>query len=203
MKYCSIDIETTDLATRNEITNQLDGDIVEFGCVIDDLADPKPIEDLPTFHCYFTKDQYTGRAFPLSMHKEIFERIAKREEGYNYYSAMNFGWHFSEFLKSNGYEQEASSGGGKPKKIYLNVAGKNFGSFDLPYLEEKSDISKFVKIRHRMLDVGPMYMEIGDEAVPGLVECLDRAGIDGPTSYHTAVGDSIDVIKLIRHKMLG
>jgi hypothetical protein len=114
---------------------------------------------------------------------------------------MNFSFHFADFLVKNGFSEDVKQPSPK-NKIYINAAGKNFGAFDLPYLQEKTDLNKFVKIRHRILDVGPLYMQIGDEAVPGLSTCLKRIGLEG-TIAHTAVEDSIDVIKLVRYKLLG
>jgi len=95
----------------------------------------------------------------------------------------------------NGYTSENG-------RVIINAAGKNFGAFDCPFLEEKTSICKHVKFRHRFLDPGPMYMTKSDDAVPGLDECLRRIGIQNPIIAHTAIEDAIDVIKVIRFKLL-
>lgn len=193
MRYCSVDIETTGLTDRS--AGYLDNDIIEFGCVLDDLENPKPLKDLPTFHCYFIQDRYSGTPFALSMHPIIFRRIAEHTEGYNYYSPNRFGHHFKMFLIENGYVVEKD-------RVMINVAGKNFGSFDCPFLEEKTDMKKHVKMRHRFIDPGSLYMELNDSAVPGMETCLERAGLE-PNVAHTAIEDAMDVVKLVRYKLLG
>jgi len=149
-----------------------------------------PIDKLPVFHCYFVKDNFTGSPYALSMHPKIFRRIAEKEDGYNYYNAEKFGYKFKKFLINNGYEEDSG-------RIYINAAGKNFAAFDLQFLNKKTDLNKHVKIRHRILDPGSMYMKIDDEAVPGTEECLKRAGLT-PNVEHEAVADAFDVVKLIR-----
>ena len=54
MRYVSIDLETTGLDAINN-------DIIEFGAVLDDLADMKPLEELPRFHAYICKEEYRGQ----------------------------------------------------------------------------------------------------------------------------------------------
>ena len=188
MKYCSIDIETTGLIVD-------ECDIVEFGAVLDDICGmltPERLSELPVFHCYFKKEYYQGSPYALSMHPKIFRRIAEKEEGYNYYNAEKFGYQFKKFLLANGYEEEDG-------RVYINAAGKNFGAFDLQFLDRKTDLNKHVKIRHRILDPGSMYMVVDDEVVPGTEECLRRANLD-PNVTHKAVDDAFDVVKLIRYK---
>jgi len=191
MKYCSIDLETCGLVTDRH-------SILEFGAVLDDLDNPLPIEELPRYHCYFLSvndGDYVGDPYALSMHPTILRRIAEREEGYNYYSPMKFGFSFKQFLLKHGYEA-------KHDRITINAAGKNFGAFDLQVLNKQTDLSKHVKIRHRLLDPGAMFVTLEDESVPGMEDCLERIG-EEPNVAHTAIEDSIDVIKLIRFKMLG
>ena len=97
MKYVSIDLETTGLDPENN-------DIIEFGAVIDDLRDMKPVEELPRFHAYIVKDEYKGQPYALSMHPTIFRRIATREEGYNYLYPNTLGKAFLDFLVEHGFE---------------------------------------------------------------------------------------------------
>jgi len=184
MKYCSIDIETTGLIVD-------ECDIIEFGAVLDDLSVVAPIDELPVFHCYFRKEYYQGSPYALSMHPKIFRRIAEKEGLYNYYHAEKFGYKFKQFLMQNGYEEDSG-------RVYINAAGKNFGAFDLQFLDRKTDLNKHVKISHRILDPGSMYAEITDTRVPGTEECLRKAGFE-PNVTHEAVDDALDVVKLIRH----
>lgn len=189
LRVVSIDIETSGLCPQN-------CDILEFGAVLDDLSNQRPIHMLPTFHCYFVKDEYKGEPFALSMHPTIFRRIAERGEEanrkkYNYFSAEKFGNAFKTFLLKNGYETEHD-------KITINAAGKNFGSFDLQFLKHKTDFLKHINVRSRIFDPGILFLDGDDDAIPGLAKCKERAGISGIVT-HDAIGDAIDVVKLVRN----
>ena len=183
MRYVSIDMESCGLVSE-------ECDILEFGAVIDDLSSALPVDSLPVFHCYFVKEYYKGQPYALSMHPKIFRRIAEREAGYNYYQANKFSYYFKKFLMSNGYNEIDN-------RVIINVAGKNFGACDLQFLKNQTDINKHVKIRHRIIDPGTMYMRQDDDSIPGLEECLRRAELE-PNVEHESVPDAKDVIKLIR-----
>ena len=77
MQYVSIDIETTGL-------DEYTCDTIEFGAIIDNLNFQKPFDELPKFHAYVVLPRYQGEPYALSMHAEIFRRIANREEPYEY-----------------------------------------------------------------------------------------------------------------------
>ena len=188
MNYASIDIETCGLQEKTHT-------ILEFGCVLDNLKNPLFIDKLERFHCYFISENYVGSPYALSLHSKIFKRIEERQNGFTYVNPMKFGYMFKKFLINNGYKEEKGT-------IHINVAGKNFGSFDEQFLKEQTDLFKHVKIRHRLMDPGILYWKMGDEALPGTEECKKRAGLEEMVA-HTAIEDAIDVIKLIRFKMLG
>ena len=168
-------------------------DIIEFGAVLDDLKFVKPIKSLPKFHCYFVLPEYRGEPFALSMHPIIFRRIADREPGYTYVNPMRFGYMFKKFLIDNGFES-------KNDKVTINVAGKNFGSYDLQMLNKHTDLSKHVKIRHKLLDPAILYLKGTDEVLPSLGECKERAGMPNSVA-HNAIDDALDVVHLIRHEL--
>ena len=186
MKYVSIDCETCGI-------DEDSCDILEFAAILDDLADPKPIETLPCFQTYFIKDSYVGEPFALSMHPKIFKRIAIREKGYNYMSATKLGFVFKTFLLKNGYEAERDM-------VTINAAGKNFAKFDLQFLRRKTDLLKHINVRSRILDPGILFLENSDESIPGMAECKKRMGLSENIS-HEAKDDAIDVILLLREKL--
>ena len=81
-------------------------------------------------------------------------------------------------------------------------AGKNVARFDLPFLESKVfgknyfySSSKFSK---RTIDPSVYFIEWSNEVLPSTELCLARAGIKSDVQ-HDALGDCINVIKLIRH----
>lgn len=189
-KYVSIDIETTGLDPAT-------CDIIEFGAVLDDLTDRRPLDNLPIFHCYFQKDSYTGEPFALSMHPHIFRRIAEYKEkgvtsGAKFYSAEKFGHLFKKFLIDNGYTTEHD-------KVVINAAGKNFASFDLQFLKEKTDFLKHINVRSRILDPGVLFLDAEDDSIPGMSKCKERACLSDTSVAHDAVNDAKDVVNLVRH----
>jgi len=186
MRYVSIDIECTGLSEDSN-------DILEFGAVLDDLNDQKPLDSLPVFHCYFIQDNYVGEPMALSMHPLIFRRIATREQGFTYISPNKFGHSFRRFLVDNGYKEERD-------KVTINAAGKNFSSFDLQFLKRKTDLLKHVNIRSKVLDPAILYFHPDDLSLPGMETCKSRAGM-GDKVMHDAVNDAKDVVILLRNAM--
>lgn len=180
MRYVSIDIETLGL--------DWDWcDTIEFGAVIDDMT--SRIEDLPRFHCYLTqpRNQYRGEAYAMAMHSKILYRIANRESGFTYMPAENLDKVFAAWLKDQGIGDS------------ITIAGKNFGMFDLRFLE-KIGFGNETKYSHRVYDPASLFAQMDDKKLPDLKTCLFRAGIDKEIE-HTAVEDAIDVIKCIRYKV--
>ncbi len=202
MRYCSLDIETTGLDPK---TNN----IIEFGAVIADLQDPKPIMDLPFFHAYVLppngNKNYVGSPFALSLHSKIFERIANREQPeiasqYLFLKPEQVAEQFRDFLISHleGYSSSVS----------INAAGKNFSGFDLPFLREQLNIEKYVKFSHRVLDPSILYVREDDEGLPDSKECIrrmnERFSLDrSETVAHTAVDDALMIVELLRYGLKG
>ena len=186
MKYVSADLETLGLDSDW-------CDIIEFGAVLDDLEELKPLEELPRFHAYLVKNQYKGEPYAMSMHSKILKRISDRESGYTYITPDKLGSAFKKFLINNGYEEHK-------QKVSINIAGKNFMSFDDHFLNNLPNFKKHINIRSRSLDPAILFFEKGDQKLPSLGECLKRAGLEKEVS-HTSIEDSLDVVKLIRKKM--
>jgi len=202
IKLVSIDIETTGLDPST-------CDIIEFGAVLDEFVvgqELKPIEELPRFHCYILPPEgniYKGEPYALSMHSTIFRRIAERDQQknkqYKFVSPHKLGNMFKNFLVENGYKKEND-------RVVINVAGKNFASFDLQFLNMKTDLKKHVEIRHRIIDPAILFINSDDEKLPDTRVCKMRAGLDETVS-HNSIDDAIDIIKLVRkaleNKLLG
>ena len=195
MKYLSIDLETTGVDERNS-------NVVEFGAVIFDLDKKQTrqeLEALPTFHTYVspptgTDETYIGQPYALSMHPTIFRRIATREKGYEYTCPKNVEQKFYKFLIDNGFEKSL-----KDDKIHITAAGKNFGVFDMRFINHCLGFGNLIRIRHRIIDVGTVYFDpTRDATPPNTEECKKRAGISNTTVAHTAVADALDVIECLQ-----
>lgn len=199
MRYLSIDIETTGLNPDN-------CDILQFAAVIDDFKNPKPLADLPKFEAIILKkDGYQGHPYALSMHSNLFRKIDTAikkkfevcpETGVRFLAIEQLPQALEVFLLSNGYEQSSSG------KFYINVAGKNFGQFDLPFLNAKVKNWGSIKFLNRVIDPAMLYFDLEkDISLPDMKTCIERAGFNEEVT-HTALEDAILVIKLLRKKLL-
>lgn len=86
----------------------------------------------------------------------------------------------------------------KIKPVTINVAGKNFASFDKHFLERLPRWQQVIRIRQRIIDPSVIFTNWNDDkALPSLFECKQRAKIDGIVT-HNALEDAWDVIQLLR-----
>ena len=182
MKYISIDLETTGLDPSS-------CQVLEIGAIIDDLSDQKPIEELPRFHTYVVHEIIMGQPYALSMHAEIFKRIALKTEPYQYLRPEEIEPKFGCWLWENSVS-------------VFTPAGKNFATFDKPFLETLPGWKENIKARHRVIDPAILYWKPTDDRLPGTEDCMHRAGL-GKTVAHTALEDAEVVIELIRRSSLG
>ena len=194
MKYLSLDLETTSLDPVN-------GQILQLACVVDDLLDPKPLDELPRLNVFIHHDEIKGQSFALQMNSWILEILAETEplpEGAIMSNMLQIS--SGVYTDDNGNIAHTNNPvldflyrnfGGMGEKI--TVAGKNVAGFDIPFLP-KPISSCFL---HRVLDIGPLYMEKEDVKIPDMATCLVRAGIDKSVT-HCALDDAFQVVKLIR-----
>lgn len=201
MFVCSIDLETTALKPHR-------GQILEFAAVLDDLSIfgrfppdvPRAVEDLPAFTALIRgegifpdcDDSVRGDWAAMAMNADLIREIHdKHQAGSD--EVMTFdeaGTAFRVFLEAHGAD---------PKKVI--AAGKNFASFDRPWIEEHGEGSEAwgqIRFLHRGLDPTSMFALPGDEVPPSLATCLERIG-ETPTVSHRALDDARDVVRLVRH----
>jgi len=185
MKYVSIDLETTGLDAD---TCQ----ILEFGAVIDDLDHPFDPQPCKIFHRFVKQPKYFGEPYALALNQQILYTLAANEHE-DICPVESLAAQFRGWLVRCGFFNS---------NIPVVPAGKNFAGFDKPFLT-KLPLFQHVKLHHRCLDPGSMYFDpVIDDVVPSTQECLRRAGLDSEVS-HTVVEDALDVIRLIRWKLLG
>jgi hypothetical protein len=83
---------------------------------------------------------------------------------------------------------------------HINVAGKNFGTFDKLFLERLPRWKQLIKMRNRILDPAILFVDWkSDESLPGLNLCKERSKIEGVVT-HNALEDAIDVVAVLRTK---
>jgi len=197
MKYVSIDIETTGL---NPETCQ----VLSIGAVIEDTDNIMPVKDLPTFHGVISSREISGDPYAINMNKDLIESMVywqtgkdderydlERLTGMKFYEKEEIVEAFYNFLLENGFERS-------PYQIHLTVAGKNFGTFDLKFLERLPRWKQYIRVRQRILDPSILYVNWKeDTSLPGLGACKKRANLPEEVA-HDAVEDAIDVILLLR-----
>jgi len=87
---------------------------------------------------------------------------------------------------------------GTTRPMTINVAGKNFGTFDKLFLELLPWYKKLIRTRQRILDPAILMVDWNsDESLPNLKLCKERAGVDGIVT-HNALEDAWDVIEVLR-----
>lgn len=88
--------------------------------------------------------------------------------------------------------------GSKTKPITINVAGKNFGTFDKKFLEKLPRWKQLIRTKQRIIDPAILFVDWkNDQTLPNLTECKERAGVKGIVT-HDALEDAWDVIQTLR-----
>lgn len=174
MKYFSIDIETTGLDPEKH-------QILEFAAVYDDLENPRPIEQLPTFTRKIYWDDLVINQYCLKLHQQLLKEIAvdwAANRRYDIITIDQLSGHFGAWLNlicsGNNY----------------NVAGKNFAGL---FLKKVPDFPPWF---YRVIDVGSLYLR------PDMYQLPSLGDIIGNPSEHRALPDALNVVRAIREKML-
>ena len=200
MKYLSIDIETTGLDPK---TCQ----ILQIGIILEDTNQILPFRKIPKLNLIIRHERISGSIKAISMNSKLISSIDdyndfKNEEERESLSKSLYNarfirleeviLHITNFLKINGYKSNEYS------RLTINVAGKNFGTFDKLFLEEIPGWKERIQIRSRILDPAILYVDWEEDAsLPSLNECKERAGIFENVS-HNAIEDAWDVIQTLR-----
>jgi hypothetical protein len=219
MIYVSIDIETTGL-------DPLSNNVLSIGAIIEDTTKKLPYDECPKFNAIVLNKQLQGSPRAITMNKEVISlmgeylegtdevrTVLNNNSGYKFYEEEEVVKEFYKFLWGNGYGYELGPGdfvntvdgieypaiGGKTKPITLNVAGKNFGTFDKLFLQELPWWQKLIRTRQRVLDPAILCVDWNnDTALPSLTQCKERTNVEGIVT-HNALEDAWDVIQVLRN----
>lgn len=184
MRYFSIDIETTGLDPEKD-------QILEIGIIYDDLNKKRREDELKGFHCYIEHERTEGNIYAICLNNKILERIKNKEKGYLYLKKEGVVEEILDFLRRIKYNNSDR----------MVLAGKNVASFDLKFLERLPGWKENIKVHHRVLDPGMLYVTKEDEVPPDLKKCKVRAGFSSVEVSHTALEDALDVVNLLRAKL--
>lgn len=219
MIYVSIDIETSGLDHEKHKT-------LSIGAIIEDTEKKLPYEECPKFNAVILQNEITGSPRALTMNKGLIAMIGEYLEGsddvrFNMDTILNYSFYkedevvkeFYYFLDKNGLGHGLTNSGGyaevvdgitRPminggtKPITLNVAGKNFGTFDKLFLQQLPWWQKLIRTRQRVLDPAILCVDWkNDTSLPNLTTCKERSGISGIVT-HDALEDAWDVIEVLR-----
>ena len=211
MIYVSVDIETSGLDPEKH-------KVLSIGAIIEDTEKKLPYDECPKFNAIVLQNEITGSPRALTMNKEIIAMIGEYLEGtnetrhlmnthsdYSFYEKEDVVKKFYEFLWVNGYGDSVpnqllvtSRIDSNSKPITINVAGKNFGTFDKLFLQELPWWQKLIRTRQRVLDPAILMVDWkNDKSLPNLTQCKERAEIQGIVT-HNALEDAWDVIEVLR-----
>lgn len=174
MKYCSIDVETTGLL------DEPDARVWQIACTIEDTSKETPIVDLPTINFYVTYEDggFYWSNGALEMNIKNFYRYLKTSEGVLDESSMATFATNTKFIGKYGRDQVREfvyaflSYHFAGEKILF--AGKNVGSFDIPFCKECGVLPQKMKAAVRYLDPSSGFIQSGDKLPPSLDECINR-----------------------------
>lgn len=218
MIYCSIDIETSGLDPEKH-------KVLSIGAIIEDTTKKLPFADIPKFNAIILQNEIVGSPRALTMNKDIISMIGEYLEGddelrFNMNTHTDYLFlekdevvpELFRFLFINGFGYELKPGdfvntigdvsvpaiGGKTKPITINVAGKNFGTFDKLFLQQLTWWQKLIRTRQRVLDPAILCVDWNnDDSLPSLTTCKERKGIEGIVT-HNALEDAWDVVQVLR-----
>lgn len=176
--FLSIDLETGGL-NRNLHS------ILEVGAVLFDG------ETRHEFQCLVENEEIIGDPFALAMNVDVLREISAAQKDRTK-GGLIHRREVATWLRAFITNRTAAR---------VVVCGKNVAGFDLRFMEKLPGYDDLGKLfLHRVLDVGPMYMEPGDRVPPDLKVCMERAGMEGDVS-HRALDDARIVEQLIRNKL--
>jgi hypothetical protein len=212
MIYVSIDIETSGLDHEKH-------KVLSIGAIIEDTEKKLPYEECPKFNAIVLQNEITGSPRAITMNGGIIQMIGEYLEGtdetkhliqthsdYSFYEKEDVIKEFYLWLYVNGLGQDRLFYNGlegiqinsTTKPITLNVAGKNFGTFDKLFLQELPWWQKLIRTRQRVLDPAILMVNwTNDKSLPNLTQCKERAGVNGIVT-HNALEDAWDVIEVLR-----
>jgi oligoribonuclease len=219
MVYISIDIETSGL-------NPESNNILSFGAIIEDTTLKLPYEKIPKFNAIILRHDICGSPVAINMNKDIISLMVEYLEGddeskvnlthrsgYDFLKEDELCLKFYDFLFLNGIYPDKSFFAGHVRnvdnnmlpvfnnhtpQITINVAGKNFATFDKLFIDKLPWWKKVIKIRQRIIDPSVLYCNWNeDESLPNMLECKERAHLEGKVE-HTALADAWDVVQMLR-----
>lgn len=184
LTYLSVDTETTGLDPER-------CQVLEVAAVAE-TDWTTPVEELPYLRLLVRHQVTTGEPAALAMNRRLLEELCA--PGLDAVAPNSVADRLGEFVGMN-------FGSGGRHLPWLTLAGKNLAGFDFRFFRRLPNWagSWFDRaVRHRVLDVGTLYLDpLSDAGLPDTAECRRRAGLAGGPA-HTALEDARDVVRMVR-----
>lgn len=206
MLYISLDLETTGLDYEAH-------QILEFGAILEDTKNCLSFDEIPKFSCIIERNDIVGQIIAIDMNQRIINILSeywkapageKRKaikEKYNIIREEELAYKFKEWITpyvAKKILDEAGNIIAYKDNFFINIAGKNFASFDNRFLEKVPGWMELIKHRTRVIDPAILFTNwLTDESLPSLGKCLERTGIE-KTVTHNAIEDAWDVVQVLR-----
>jgi oligoribonuclease len=203
MKYVSIDIETTALDTQ---FNQ----VLSIGAVIEDTKNKLDWDEIPKFHAIVLQRQLNGSPRAIQMNSKIIKWMAEYLDGndtirdilkqkIDFYEKDEVAKAFYSFLRPHIDPTYPIDVKQVTKPLLINVAGKNFGTFDNVFLKQLPWWQKLIIAKQRIMDPAILFLDWeNDEELPSLTMCKERAKLEDIDVTHNALEDAMDVVDVLR-----
>lgn len=208
VKYISLDTETTGLDPNTS-------ELLEVGLVIFDSEVPFVQTSENSLRIVLVKENIKGNLFAINMNINLLKEMLRVIPDFNDNENKsiiedvqpNLTTWYVDLRPKNildslyQYEDHENLDTLKYKLVEflskakvdgkLNIAGKNFANFDKGFLSKYNCFKTSIlnRMRHRVLDVGSMFVTSEDSCIPDLNTCLKRAGINEEVP-HCAVDDA-------------
>ncbi|PJJ53196.1 3'-5' exonuclease family protein [Hymenobacter chitinivorans] len=186
MRYISLDLETTGGTPGRH-------QILELAAVVEDTKHLRPLPELPAFRRVVRHPDYTGTAGALALNARLLEELARKEPNPELCLPEELVPQLREFLLLHGFRPD------KKDCLAVTLAGKNIGSFDVPFLRLLPGWGTLVRHEPALLDPAAFYLNWRkDTRLPTMSICKARARFADDTVAHQALADALDVVQLLR-----
>ncbi|RYU78955.1 exonuclease domain-containing protein [Hymenobacter persicinus] len=186
MRYVSLDLETTGgHADRHQI--------IELAAVVEDTRQVRPLAELPAFRRVVRHAEYVGTAGALALNARLLAELARQDDNPELCLPAELVPQLREFLLTQGFKADQHG------CVVATLAGKNIGSFDVPFLRQLPGWGTLVRHEPALLDPAAFYLNWRkDTRLPTMSICKARARFADQTVAHEALADALDVVQLLR-----
>ncbi|TGE19673.1 hypothetical protein [Hymenobacter elongatus] len=129
----------------------------------------------------------------LALNARLLEELARKDANPELCIPAELVPQLREFLLLHGFKAD------KHDCVAVTLAGKNIGSFDVPFLRQLPGWGTLVRHEPALLDPAAFHLNWRkDTRLPTMSICKARAHFADATVAHQALADALDVVALLR-----